>query len=1004
MKNFLRYLSALMCAVLIMSSVPVFADGDTAGSDMPADTATDPAESYAPVNSETPAAEVTVTPEAEAAETAAAQTTDAPADVPAETSSPAATASPAATSAPSAAMRFEKPAAEMDITEFGADFDHAAAFPLVIEKTSETALIWSSDREDIARFAAYDASGAPAASSTPAEEITYKLEVYSAGTITVRAALAADESVYAEMQLTVTVNIALDAYQLSATEDDVITLTASLSDGAPIPAGEIEWESSSDCATVSGGVVTCVYAGEAVITASWKGSRAECSVNIAQRIIPITAASVEIYSNGTGCIEVSATDGSEIDMSRVSFISEGDNSAYFTVDAQGNITPVTNDGLIYGGASSITRQVKVCYRGGSADVQITIKQAITGMSINGGAQYAEVPLGEQRSLSGLYGLYPANNADQITGVSSANAAVAEVQGLDTACGVSVGQTEFVFTMASGMEFTVPVKVVVVSTALCLSLPDGNLKAGETVAPGLSREPSNADDSLVWSSSDTSVATVDENGKVSLLNPGYAVISVTAPLTGASASVELNVIRASSGFQLYKGVFPDKTSYVLGVGKSVTPVIDVLPSDATYCGYTLSSSDESIVRVNGAKVTAVGVGYATVTVTSYDGEASMTLNFAVPAKKRAITSFSLSYSKLTLYEGQSRTVKARINSSAYDKSVVWASTNPAVATVDAKGKITAVTPGSATIYCLNSAGAYKSVTVKVKIQLPTKVKLNKSSGSMYPGQEYQLIATISPSTVVQPEARALTWKSSNPSVVMVTNTGYVYAIAPGSAKITVTTANGKKATCRVTVKKRKVTSVTIVNNYDCFQVGGTYDLDAVVTPDNATYTSVKWSLADSASRKRAKINSSTGELYCMKAGTVKITAKATDGSGKKQTITIKVVEVPLNSMSVTYDGRQLYSGEQVALEYRSSASAACSVDPQMQITWKSSNSRVASVDANGLVTATGSGTAKITATAGGHYTFSFSVNVPYAESAPRYRALVIGQYQTSGVSGLSLIHI
>ncbi len=1027
MKNFLRYLSVLMCTALIMSSVPVFADGDTPGGDTPAvptptptASATSAIEETSTVDSEltpttdpavtptvdpvvTPTADTAVTPTVSSTETASPVHTESPTagstETPAASSAASPAASPVATPTHSPALRFGQSYAEMDITEFGADFDPAVKFPVVIENTSETALVWSSDREDIARFAAYDASGAPATSETPAESITYKLEVYSAGTITVRAALAADASVYAEMQLTISaVELILNEYQLSATEDDVLTLSVTLSDGTPIPADQIAWTSSGACAAVSDGVVKCLSAGDTVITAAWKGAQVSCSVSVAQRIVPITASSVEIYTTGTGRIEVKTADGSEIDMSRVKFISEGDNSAYFTVDAQGNISPVTTDGLISGGASSVTRQVQVSYRGGTANVLVTIKQAITCAALTGGAQYVDVPAGGQRSLSGLYELYPASHADYITDVSSTNAAVAGAYDWNTVSGMSPGQAEFVFTMASGMQFRVPVNVVITSAALQLSLPVGNLKAGDALSLGIDREPANANDALAWASSDTSIATVDENGNVTLVNPGYAVISVTAPFTGATASIELNIIRAAAGFQLYKGVFPDKTSYVLGVGKSVTPVIDVLPWDATYYGYTLVSSDESVVRVTGAKVTAVGVGYATVTATSLDGEASLTLNFAVPTKRKAITSFRLSSSRLTLYEGQSRTVKARINSSAYDKSVTWASTNPAVATVDANGKITAVAPGSATIYCLNSAGAYKSVSVKVKIQLPTKVKLNKRSGSMYPGQEYQLIATISPSTVVQPEALALSWTSSNSKVVMVTDTGYVYAIAPGTARITVTTANGKKAACRVTVKKRLATSVTIVNPYDCFQVGGIYDLDATVSPYDATYTSVKWTLADRNSRKRAKINSSTGEIYCMKAGTVKITATATDGSRKKQTITIQVVEVPLNSMSVTLDGRALSSGEWVNLEYKAAASAACSVDPQMQITWKSSNSRVASVDANGLVTATGSGTATITATAGGHYTFSFCVNVPYAENAPRYRALVIGQYQTSGVSG------
>jgi hypothetical protein len=70
---------------------------------------------------------------------------------------------------------------------------------------------------------------------------------------------------------------------------------------------------------------------------------------------------------------------------------------------------------------------------------------------------------------------------------------------------------------------------------------------------------------------------------------------------------------------------------------------------------------------------------------------------------------------------------------------------------------------------------------------------------------------------------------------------------------------------------------------------------------------------------------------------------------------------------------------------------------MYIEWKSSNSRVASVK-NGVVTATGAGTATITAIAHGLYEYSFTVTVPKDENQPTYRALVVAQYQTSSAKG------
>ena len=70
---------------------------------------------------------------------------------------------------------------------------------------------------------------------------------------------------------------------------------------------------------------------------------------------------------------------------------------------------------------------------------------------------------------------------------------------------------------------------------------------------------------------------------------------------------------------------------------------------------------------------------------------------------------------------------------------------------------------------------------------------------------------------------------------------------------------------------------------------------------------------------------------------------------------------------------------------------------MYLEWTSSNARIVSVE-NGLITARRSGQATITAMAAGRYAFSFVVNVPRDESQPRYRALMISQYQSSREKG------
>jgi len=561
---------------------------------------------------------------------------------------------------------------------------------------------------------------------------------------------------------------------------------------------------------------------------------------------------------------------------------------------------------------------------------------------------------------------------------------------------SEGKGYIIITTAAGVVINMPVSCPMQTTSIELVAPTGNLRIGESADIRLIRYPENSDDVVRWTSSNKEIVAVDQNGHVTFKNPGEATITVTVLSTGLTKSVKLKVIRPVEGFTLYKGVFPDKTSFVLAEGKTLTPVIEVFPANASNTGYYLKSSDPKVLEVynNGKSVKGKKAGYATVTVYSSDGEAQMELSFTVPYKKYALTSFRLSSSSVTLTEGGSKTVKATVNSSAYDKTIEWMSTDPNIATVD-NGVIKAVNPGKCTVYAMNSAGDYKSIKVTVNMKVPTKVTLNVTKGSMYVGNEYQFTATITPSDLPRDEAKALTWKTSNNDVVIVNEEGKIFAMSPGTATITVTTVNGKKATCKVTVKPYKVTDIEITHPYTEFIVGGTYDLDVIVGPENATNKDVTWS---SSSTSRASIDKTTGELKCKKTGTVTITAKAKDGSGKKDTITIKIVQMPIKSSSVTINGEEVVNGATYNLTYKSTMKVAVTTDPVMYIDYSSSDERVASIDQKGVITATGCGTAKITVTAGGQYKRTFTINVPYDEDAPRYRALVISQYTGSKVTG------
>ena len=165
--------------------------------------------------------------------------------------------------------------------------------------------------------------------------------------------------------------------------------------------------------------------------------------------------------------------------------------------------------------------------------------------------------------------------------------------------------------------------------------------------------------------------------------------------------------------------------------------------------------------------------------------------------------SLNKSATTLTEGESETLTATITPSnaTGDKTVKWSSSNEAVAAVDSNGKVTAKKAGTAVITATSSNGktAGCTVTVKQKEIAITGISLNKNTTSLTEGESEILTATIAPSNATGD--KTVKWSSSNEAVAAVDSNGKVTAKKAGTAVITVTSSNGKSASCTVTVKQK-----------------------------------------------------------------------------------------------------------------------------------------------------------------------------------------------------------
>ncbi|MBR4225292.1 MAG: Ig-like domain-containing protein [Candidatus Methanomethylophilaceae archaeon] len=147
----------------------------------------------------------------------------------------------------------------------------------------------------------------------------------------------------------------------------------------------------------------------------------------------------------------------------------------------------------------------------------------------------------------------------------------------------------------------------------------------------------------------------------------------------------------------KSVGLDRTDVSLEIGKSTTLSCTVKPNNATNKSVTWSSSNTSVATVDGnGKVTATGLGSASITVKSVDGGKAASCKVTVIAVATKVTGLTLSQSSLSLNTGDAATLTATVTpSDATNKKVIWKSENASVATVD-DGVVTAVSAGTATI--------------------------------------------------------------------------------------------------------------------------------------------------------------------------------------------------------------------------------------------------------------------------------------------------------------------
>lgn len=332
------------------------------------------------------------------------------------------------------------------------------------------------------------------------------------------------------------------------------------------------------------------------------------------------------------------------------------------------------------------------------------------------------------------------------------------------------------------------------TGVSLSKSETALTVGASETLTATVSPENANNKNVsWKSDDTAVATVDQNGKVTAVGEGEAIITATTEDGKYTATCTVKVSPApvaANGVTLT----PDKTT--LNVGEKQTLTATVLPAYATNKNVTWVSSDTSVATVENGVVTAVGKGTATITVTTEDGGYTATCEVTVKLPVSAVT---LNETSTALVVGNTKQLTATVApANADDSTVTWKSGNTNVATVDQTGKVTAVGVGTTTITATaGGKSATCTVTVTAKPVPIEAIALRDAAVSV--GGTIQLEPVFTPADTTQ---RDVIWTSSDRTIATVDANGRVRGVAEGKVTITVTSTADRSitASCTVTVTK------------------------------------------------------------------------------------------------------------------------------------------------------------------------------------------------------------
>lgn len=536
-------------------------------------------------------------------------------------------------------------------------------------------------------------------------------------------------------------NITLNKSEITLVKGEVETLEAKVSPEIA-QSKTVYWSSdNSAVASVQNGKITALKGGSATITArSADGKvKAECKVEVIVPVQGISLNTKQITMVGTEAQTLVATITPE-DATNKNIIWKSNNSA---------VAKVNQNGVLIGLGKGKTKIKATTEDGGFvAECEVTVPEAlvVSVQDVELKQKTLSIQVGEKVALDAV--ITPTDATDKDLVWTSSNKLAATVNTLGKVTGLAEGTTTITVTTVDGgqtdtCKVTVTPKKEVSPTSVTLN--QSNTSIAKTYSEVLIATvyPENADNKEInWESSNSNVARVTANGKVTAVDYGTAVITATTKDGGKTAKCVVTVPGAVE--TSVTGIKLDRTSSTMKIGESTMLIATVSPTNATNKKIEWTSSNPNIATVDSlGTVVAKEKGSTLITAKTLDGDYKETCLINVLSDEK-VSKITLDNTELELTEGRSQILVYNIEpEDVVNKNVKWESSNTEVVIVNENGKITGVKEGTATITVTPEDGE-EDVLAKCNVTVKATDRLQIMTGG-YILENGEYITRINPNT-------------------------------------------------------------------------------------------------------------------------------------------------------------------------------------------------------------------------------------------------------------------